>query len=80
VVNAKTQPLYHLEKNPAPIVQEAGWALGLVWAGMKILPPPPDFESWTIQPIQSHYTDYTNVALFSWKENYIYIRTLSLIE
>jgi hypothetical protein len=30
---AKFQPLYHQERDPAPIVQEAVWAPELVWIG-----------------------------------------------
>jgi hypothetical protein len=31
-------------KDPVPIVQEAGWAPGLVWACAKNLTPPPGFD------------------------------------
>ena len=33
------QPLYTPGKDPVPIVQEAGWAPGLVWTGVEILAP-----------------------------------------
>jgi len=33
VVNATTRPLYPRERDPVPIVQEAGWAPGPVWTG-----------------------------------------------
>jgi hypothetical protein len=40
-------------------VQEAGWAPGPVWTGADILaPPPPGFDSRTVQPVASRYTDY----------------------
>jgi len=38
------------------IVQEAGWAPGLVWVGADN--PSPHRDPRTIQPIASHYTDY----------------------
>jgi hypothetical protein len=33
VVSAMTRPSYSLEKDPLPIVQDAGWASGPVWMG-----------------------------------------------
>ena len=48
---------YH-EKDPVPIVQEAGWAPGPVWTGTENLAPPPGFDPRTIQPVASRYTDY----------------------
>jgi hypothetical protein len=33
MANATPQPLYPRERDPVPIVQEAGWALGPVWTG-----------------------------------------------
>jgi len=33
--NATPQPLYPPEKSPALTVQEAGWATGLIWTGVK---------------------------------------------
>jgi len=35
VVISKPQPLYPLERTPAPIVQEAGWAPAPVWTGVE---------------------------------------------
>ena len=35
-------------KDPVPIVQEAGWALGPVWTGAGNLAPPPGFDSRTV--------------------------------
>ena len=49
------------EKQPVPIVQEAGWALGLVSTARKIAPEP-GFDPWTVQSIMSHNTDYTILA------------------
>jgi len=39
MVNAMPQLLYPPGKKPAPVVLEAGWALGLVWMGLKNLAP-----------------------------------------
>jgi hypothetical protein len=33
------RPLYSLERDPVPIVQEAGWAPGPVWMGAENLAP-----------------------------------------
>ena len=37
VANATLWPLYPLERDPVPIVQEAGWAAGPVWTGAENL-------------------------------------------
>ena len=47
--------------NLVPIVQEAGRAPGNVWTVQKISPPL-RFDPRTVQPVDSHYTDYTTVA------------------
>jgi hypothetical protein len=39
VVNCTPRPLYPRERDPVPIVQEAGWAPGPVWKGAKNLAP-----------------------------------------
>ena len=39
MVNATPRPLYPQERDPVPIVQEAGWAPGLVWKGAEIFAP-----------------------------------------
>jgi hypothetical protein len=51
------RPLFAPEKDPVPIVQEAGWAPGTVWTGAENLAPLPGFDPWTAQPVASHYTD-----------------------
>jgi hypothetical protein len=51
------QLLFTSGKDPVPIVQEAAWAPGLVWTGAENLAPP-GFDSRTIQPIASHYSNY----------------------
>jgi hypothetical protein len=51
---------FTLEKDPVPIVWEAGLATGTVWIGAEILtppPPPPGFDPRTVQPVASRYTD-----------------------
>jgi hypothetical protein len=45
-------------KDLVPIVQEAGWAPGPVWTGGKS-PFPPGFDPRTVQPVVSHYTNWT---------------------
>jgi hypothetical protein len=61
VVNTTPWLLYPWERDPVPIVQEAGWAPGPVWTGAENSPPP-RFNPWTIQSIVSRYTDYTILA------------------
>jgi len=39
VVNTLPRPLYHRERDPVPIVQEAGWALAPVWTFAENLAP-----------------------------------------
>ena len=51
-------PLFTPGKDPVPIVQKAGWAPGQSGQVQKISPPP-GFDPWTIQPIATHYTNYT---------------------
>ena len=46
-----------LETDPVPILQEDGWAPGLVWTGAENLAQP-GFNPWTVQPLASRYTDY----------------------
>ena len=44
-------------RDPVPIVQEAAWASGPVWTGAENLASP-GFDSRTVQPVGSRYTDY----------------------
>jgi hypothetical protein len=39
MVNATPRPLYPRERDPVPIVQEAGWAPGRVWTDAVNLAP-----------------------------------------
>jgi hypothetical protein len=56
VVNTMPQLLYPWERDPVPLVREAGWARGPVWRVRKISPPT-KFNSRIFQPIISRYTD-----------------------
>ena len=47
------------EKNPVPIVQEAGWAQGLFGQVRKISPPP-GFDPRTVQLVANRCTDYAS--------------------
>jgi hypothetical protein len=63
-VSVTCRPLFTAGKDPVPIVQEAGWAPGLVWTGAENLAPP-GFDPWTVQTVASRYTDYaTRPATF----------------
>ena len=42
-------------KDSVPIVQEAGWAPGLVWTAENLSPQ--GFDPWTVQPVVNRYTD-----------------------
>lgn len=46
-----------LDTDLVPLVQETGWAPGLVWTGVENLTPP-QFDPWTIQLVVSCCTDY----------------------
>jgi hypothetical protein len=48
-------------KDPLPIVQEAGWAPGQVRIGAENLAPL-GLDPRTVQPIGSHYTNYTTLV------------------
>ena len=50
------RPLYRRERDPVPIVQEAGWAAGPVWAGAENLTSPLGFDSRTVQSVASRDT------------------------
>jgi hypothetical protein len=40
VANATLWPLYSLDRDPLPIVQEFWWATGPDWMVQKVSPPP----------------------------------------
>ena len=55
------------ERDPVPLVQQAGWAPGPVWTDEGNLvrtPPLPQsgFHPWTVKSVASHYTDYPITA------------------
>jgi len=56
-VSVTPRPLFTHRKDPVPIVQEAGWAPGLVCTGTENLAPPPVLDPRTVQPVASSYTD-----------------------
>jgi len=55
------------QKRPIPIVQEAGWALGVLRMGMENPPPPR-----TVHPEASHCFDYTILASTVYISHYMY--------
>ena len=57
VTNATRRPLYPRERDPAPVLQEAGCAPEPVGRVRKISPSP-GFDPRSIQPVASRYTDY----------------------
>jgi hypothetical protein len=61
MVNSTPRPLYPRERDPLPIVQEAGWAPGPVWTAAKNLSPP-GFDPRTVQSVASRYTDWAIAA------------------
>ena len=69
VVNASPRPLHPKERGPVSIIHEAGWVPGPVWTGAEKLAPPPGFDSRTIQPVVSRYTDYTKVLHVTQKKS-----------
>jgi hypothetical protein len=56
-VNATPRPLYPGKEVRLLIVWEVGWASRLVWTGA-------GFDSWTVQPVASHYRP-TNYAILT---------------
>ena len=62
MVNATPRSLYPWEKDPVPIVQEAGWAPGPVCTGADSLVPTGIRSPGTAQPLASHYTDDASSA------------------
>jgi len=58
VVSVILRPLYSRERDPLPIVYEAGWAPGSIWTGVEILAPT-GIRSRTIQPVAIRSTDCT---------------------
>jgi hypothetical protein len=59
VVSATSRLLHPPEKSPVPIIREAGWPEGRIWAGVEMRKPSAatGFESRTVQPVASRNTD-----------------------
>jgi hypothetical protein len=55
-VSVTPRPFFTSGKDPVLIVQEVGWAPGLVWTGTENLDPP-GFDPRAVQPVASRYTD-----------------------
>jgi hypothetical protein len=56
-VSVTPRPLFTPGKDPVPILQEAGWAPGLIWTGAENLAPT-GIRSQTVQPVASRYNNY----------------------
>jgi len=63
VVSSTPRPHFTSRKDPAPILQEAGWAPGPVWTGAENLVPT-GIRSRTFQPVVSPYTDWATGPTF----------------
>jgi len=50
------QPHFTPGKDLVPILQEAEWAPGQVGLAENLIPP--RIQSWTVQPVVSHYNDW----------------------
>ena len=55
-VNVTLRPLYPWERDPVPVVQEAGWDVVQVWTGAENLASS-GFDPRSVQPVASLYTD-----------------------
>ena len=60
VVSSTLRPHFTPGKDPPPILQEAGWALGPVWTGGKPRPRRDSIPD-RAQPVVSRYTDWTTL-------------------
>jgi hypothetical protein len=68
--NATLEPFYPWGKDSVPIVQEAGWPLGPVWKGTKILNPHLISNPRpSVQPAASRYNDYC-IQARNWEVNF----------
>jgi len=56
-VSVKPRPIFTPRKDLVSIVQEGGWAPGLVLTDAENLAPP-ELDPQTVQPIASHYTNW----------------------
>ena len=63
VVSAMPWLLYPQQRDPVPILQEAGWTSEQVCMGQENLAPL-GYKPQTIQPVSSNYTNYTIQAAY----------------
>jgi len=70
-VSVTPRPLFTPGKDPVPIVQEAGWALGPVWTGVENLAPP-GFDPRTVQPVASRYNNWATRPTEKYTHNFKY--------
>ena len=56
VFSATPRPSYPWERDPVPIVYEAGWAPWPVWTGVENLAPLPGFDPRTVHSVARCYT------------------------
>ena len=61
VVNAMPWPFHLRERDPVPIVQEAGWAPGRAGC-VRNISTAAGFDSWTVHSVASRYTDWAITA------------------
>ena len=71
-VDVTPRPLYHRERDPLPIVLEAGWVPGAGLGGCGKSRPKPGFYPQTVQPAASHYTDCAIPAQTNWMHYFNY--------
>ena len=58
VVNPTPRPLYPRERDTVPIMQEAGWASGTVWAGARNVALHGYSIPGPFSPVANRYIDY----------------------
>ena len=73
VVNVTHRQLYPREREPVPILEEAGWAPWPVWTVRKTSLPP-GFDDRIAQAVASYYTDRATSA-----QRHVYVRTTSAL-
>jgi hypothetical protein len=62
MVISMSPPHFTPGKEPVPLLQEAGWALGPVWTGKNVVLT--GIQSRTFQPVDSHYTNWANSTIY----------------
>jgi hypothetical protein len=89
VVNANFRPLYLLERDPVPIIKEAGCAPGRSGKVRKTSPPPTGFNLRNVQPVVSVYPGpiYLHITPYQLREilsevhycNYLFVILIELL-